>query len=65
MESFEPQPYAALNITDVLFDPELSVEEYKRDLVTAAAFDRQNGRLFVIEKLADEYKSIIHAWQIE
>ena len=65
MESYEPQPYAALNITDVLFDPELSVEEYKRDLISAAAFDRQNGRLFVIEKLADEYKSIIHVWQIE
>ena len=65
MESYEPQPYAALDISDVLFDPELHLEEYRRDFVTAAAFDRANGHLFVIEKLADEYKSVIHVWQIE
>ncbi len=65
MESYEPQPYAALDISDVLFDPDLHLEEYRRDMVTAAAFDRINGHLFVIEKLADEYKSVIHVWQIE
>ena len=65
MESYKPQPYAALDISDVLFDPDLHLEEYRRDFVTAAAFDRANGHLFVIEKLADEYKSVIHVWQIE
>lgn len=57
--------YAALDITEYLFSPELDLANYKRDLVGAAAFDRANGLLFVFEKLADEYKSIIHVWRVE
>jgi hypothetical protein len=64
MDTWEPQPYATLSIQDVLFDPELNFGEYRRDLVGAAAFDRANGLLYVIERLGDEYKSIIHVWHI-
>jgi len=64
METWQPQPYATLVIDDVLFDPELNPVEYKRDLVGAAAFDREQGFLFVFERLADEYKSVVHVWQI-
>ena len=64
MQTWEPQPYATLVLDDYLFDPELNHAEYKRDLVAAAAFDREHGLLFVIERLADEYKSIIHVWRI-
>jgi len=65
IESYEPQPYAALNIMNVLINPELNMEEYKRDLITSAAFDRERGYLYVMEKLADEYRSVVHVWKIE
>lgn len=65
MQTWEPQPYATLVLDEYLFDPELDYAEYKRDLVAAVAFDRKHGRLFVVERLADEYKSLMHVWQIE
>jgi len=64
IRTWEPQPYATLVLDDFLFDPELDYGEYKRDLVAAAAFDREHGLLFVIERLADEYKSVIHVWRV-
>jgi hypothetical protein len=64
METWEPQPYATLVIDEFLYDPELNFAEYKRDLVGAAAFDRENGYLYVFERLADEYKSVVHVWQV-
>ncbi|MCD4674296.1 MAG: hypothetical protein K8R77_16660 [Anaerolineaceae bacterium] len=64
-ETWQPQPYASLNLNPVFFDPETSLEEYKQDLTGAAAFDRQHGLLYVIERLADEYKSVVHVWRIQ
>ncbi|MEN8173133.1 MAG: hypothetical protein ABFS03_09670 [Chloroflexota bacterium] len=64
IETWEPQPYAVMVIDDVLFDPMLNYENYKRDLVGAAAFDSQHGILYIIERLADEYRSVIHVWQV-
>ena len=64
MEPFEPQPYATLDLTPYLYAPTLNPAEYKRDLIGAVAFDRQNGLLYVIERLADEYKSLIHVFKI-
>ena len=61
--SWDPQSYATLALDEHLFDPRLRPEDYKRDLVGAAAFDREHGLLFVIERLADEYKSVIHVWR--
>lgn len=65
MESYEPQPYAVMNIDDYLYDPGFDYEMGKRYLVGAAAFDRENGYLYVVERLADEDdKSIIHVWKV-
>ena len=64
MESWIPQPYAVLVLDDYLLDPELDLAEYKRDLVGAMAFDRMNGFLYLIERLADEYRSVVHVWEI-
>jgi hypothetical protein len=64
MQTWKPQPYATLILDEYLFDPELDYAEYKRDLVAAAAFDREHGLLFIIERLSDEYKSVIHVWRI-
>ena len=64
METWQPQPYASLNLDENLFDPNLHVEDYKRDLVGAAAFDREHGYLFIFERLADDYRSVIHVWRV-
>ena len=64
LESWQPQPYAVLVLDDYLLDPALDLMEYKRDLVGAAAFDRVNGLFFLVERLADEYRSVIHVWRI-
>ncbi len=64
METYEPQPYATLDLTPYLYAPELNHGEYKRDLIGAIAFDRANGLLYVVERLADEYKSVIHVFQV-
>ncbi len=64
LESWQPQPYAMLDLTEYLFAPELDFANYKRDFIGAIAFDREHGRLYVIERLADDAKSVIHVWQV-
>jgi hypothetical protein len=56
----DPQPYALLDLSEYWFDPVVRLEVYKRDLAGGAAFDRTNGILYIIERLADEAKSVIH-----
>ena len=65
LESWQPQPYATLDLTEYLFAPELDFANYKRDYIGAVAFDRERGLLYIIERLADEYKSVIHVWRVE
>ncbi len=64
MDSWEPQPYAILVLDDYLLDPTLDHGDYKRDLVGAIAFDRENGILYLVERMADEYRSVIHVWEV-
>lgn len=60
----DPQPYALLDLSTYWFDPIVRLEIYKRDLAGAAAFDRANGILYVVERLADDTKSVIHVFEI-
>jgi hypothetical protein len=64
IDSWEPQPYAMMILDEYLLDPVLNIQEYKRDLVGAAAFDRENGFFFLVERLADDYRSVVHIWKI-
>lgn len=64
LETWEPQPYASLNINEYLYDPGYDHERQKRYLVGAVSFDRSNGYLYIIERRADEEKSIIHVFGI-
>lgn len=70
MESWEPQPYAVLNLDPYLYDPytpedfENHLIRYKGDYLGAVAFDRQNRLLYVTEKQADNEKSLIHVFAI-
>ncbi len=61
-ETWEPQPYASMSIDGFLFDPGFDHERGKRYLLGAAAFDRQNGLLYIIERLADEDRSLVHVF---
>ncbi len=64
INSWDPQPYAVMVLDDYLLDPDLHPEIYRRDLVGAAAFNRDNGYLYIVERLVDEYRSVIHVWKI-
>ena len=63
-DSWQPQPYATLDIDQHLFDPGYDHERYKRYPVGAAAFDRARGILYIIERRADEERSVIHVFKI-
>jgi len=60
LEPWEPQPYAVLEIDDVLFKPDFMLFYH----VGAAAFDDVRDLLYVIEPLVDEDRSIVHVWQV-
>ena len=64
VQSWEPQPYAALDLTESFFDPEIDLANYKFELAGAVAYDRERGLLYIIERLADGYQSVIHVWRI-
>jgi len=61
-QPWEPQPYARLDL-----DPELfrAMGPQQKQHVGDCAFDRERGRLFVMEPLADGDKSIVHVWQVQ
>ncbi|NQT26035.1 T9SS type A sorting domain-containing protein [candidate division KSB1 bacterium] len=61
MEPWEPQPYAALDLDDVLFHVESSQQKYH---LGAAGYDHDHGLLYVFEPLTDDDKSIIHVWKV-
>jgi hypothetical protein len=66
METWEPQPYATLTLDDYLFDPGFDYERGKRYLLGAATFDRIDGLIYIIERLADEGdRSLVHIFKIE
>ncbi|MEA3438767.1 MAG: hypothetical protein U9R58_00625 [Chloroflexota bacterium] len=66
METWQPQPYASLTLDGYLFDPGFNYERQKRYLLGAAAFDRENGLLYIIERMADDdERSLIHIFRLE
>ena len=71
IEPWEPQPYASLDIDDHLYlDPpswdvvNLGAGAQRRYRIGAAAYDRSNGVLYVLEQYADEAKPVVHVWKI-
>jgi hypothetical protein len=64
MQPHEPQPYASLDVDQYLFDPGFDLEREKRYLLGAASFDRARGLLYIVERRADEEKSLVHVWKI-
>ena len=64
MKTWEPQPYAVMDLSSNFYDPTISLENYKYDITGAVAFDRERGIIYLVERLADGAKSVIHVWRI-
>ena len=62
IETWEPQPYAALNIDEYLYHIESGQQ---KEHVGAASFDRQRGLLYVFEPFADGDKPLVHVWRVK
>ena len=63
-KSYEPQHYATYDINQYLYDPGFHYWRYKKWSLGAACFDRGNGFLYIIERRADEEKSLVHVWKV-
>jgi hypothetical protein len=71
LASWEPQPYASLDVDELLFHNPAGVEEamlgtghQRRFRIGAVAYDRRNALLYVLELFADAAKPVIHVWEI-
>jgi hypothetical protein len=72
LDSWEPQPYAVIDVDEYLYlDPpawdeiELGWGDQRRYRIGDVAYDRDNGLLYVLELYADGAKPIVHVWQID
>ncbi|MGB7539268.1 MAG: hypothetical protein WBM17_12085 [Anaerolineales bacterium] len=72
MDSWEPQPYATLDIDDHLYlnpsgtDVEMLGEgDQRRYRIGDVSFDRANGLLYVLELYADGAKPVVHVWRVK
>ncbi len=59
--AWSPQPYAVLDIDDVLYKARLVND---RTRITACAFDRERGFFYVLERFADGDQPIAHVWHL-
>lgn len=57
-----PQPYATVDIDEVLFHVTGAQQKYHTG---ACAFDRERGVLYMFEPLADGERSVVHAWRVQ
>jgi hypothetical protein len=72
MASWEPQPYASLDIDEHLYLsppewdlPMLGQGDQRRYRIGDVAYDREGGLLYVLEQYADGAKPVVHVWRIE
>nr|MBN1229762.1 hypothetical protein [Anaerolineae bacterium] len=61
IEPWEPQPYAEMNLDDILFYFDHPQQNAR---IGAAAFDRNNGLLYLLELFGDGDKPLVHVWSI-
>ncbi len=61
METWDPQPYARLDVDEYLYHVESSQQKHH---LGAASYDRERGLLYVFEPLADGDKPLVHVWRV-
>lgn len=59
-EAWEPQPYATMDLTRVLY----SAKPKKMRQLGDVAFDRKRGLIYLVEFRGDDDKSLIHVWRV-
>lgn len=71
IESWEPQPYASIDIDEHLYlNPPVGDEinigfgDQRRYRIASAAYDRASGLLYVLEQFADGGKPVVHVWKL-
>jgi hypothetical protein len=71
MESWEPQPYASVDIDEHLYlnPPEGDLQtvgwgDQRRYRIGDVTFDRASGLLYVLELYADGPKPVVHVWRV-
>jgi hypothetical protein len=69
--SWEPQPYATVNIDEYLYLNPAGVEPdllgtgvQRRYRIGEVAYDRANGFLYILEMFADEAQPVVHVWSV-
>ncbi len=72
MESWEPQPYASVDIDEHLYlaPPEWDLvavgwDVQRRYRIGAVAYDRNSALLYVLELSAEGAKPVVHVWRVE
>ncbi len=71
-QSWEPQPYAVVDLDPHLFlnpagvEPDmLGMGAQRRYRIGDVTFDRNHGLLYVLELFADQAKPVVHVWKIQ
>ena len=71
MPSWEPQPYATLELDDMLFLNPAGIEiemlgagVQRRYRIGDVAYDRANDLLYVLELFADQAKPVVHVRRV-
>jgi hypothetical protein len=72
LEPWLPQPYARLDIDEVLYlDPPeweaimVGWGDQRRFRLGDVSFDRASGLLYVLEQFADGASPVVHVWRVE
>ena len=60
-QTWEPQPYAVLEIDEYLFHITSNQQKYH---VGAACFDALHGLLYICEPNGDGVKPLVHVWKV-
>ena len=68
-KTWEPKPYAVMDLSPFLFDPDYTEEDlgnYKRDFVGALCFDRERSLLYLMEPVVEEDgRSLVHVFRVQ
>ncbi|MCP4660949.1 MAG: hypothetical protein GY856_36575, partial [bacterium] len=73
MEPHEPQPYATLDLDEHLLlnatmaDVTMYIGhgDQRNSRLGEPAYDRANGRVYLLELFADEYRPVVHVFEVE
>lgn len=61
MDPHDPQPSATLNVDQYLYHIVTTQQWYH---LGAASYDRERRLLYVFEPFVDDYKPLVHVWQV-